>query len=90
MTTSGSDLAGVEGGLVSLTPEQLDELDAQVDSSLLRAGDEGWDDAVLVWNGMVATVPALVLQPPGAPLRLDGRQPRGSRDRHRGRRDSYR
>ena len=29
-------------------------------------GDEGWDEAVLVWNGMVAMVPGLVLQPTSA------------------------
>ena len=33
---------------------------------MLRAGDAGWDDAVLVWNAMVAKVPALVLQPTSA------------------------
>jgi len=25
--------------------------------------DEGWGDAVLVWNGVVASVPALVVRP---------------------------
>jgi FAD/FMN-containing dehydrogenase len=63
MTTTACDVAGLEGGRVILTPEQLDELEAQVDGPLLRAGDKGWGDAVLVWNGMVAQVPALVLQP---------------------------
>jgi FAD/FMN-containing dehydrogenase len=65
MSTSATaiDIAGLEGGRVSLKPEQLDELDAQVDGRLLRAGDDGWDDAVLVWNGMVAKLPALVVQP---------------------------
>jgi FAD/FMN-containing dehydrogenase len=37
-----------------------------VEGPLLRAGDEGWDDAILVWNGMVARAPALVLQPTSA------------------------
>jgi FAD/FMN-containing dehydrogenase len=66
MTTTKSDIAGLEGGRVTLTPEQLEELEALVDGPLLRAGDEGWDDAVLVWNGMVAMVPAFVLQPTSA------------------------
>lgn len=26
-------------------------------------GDEGWRDSVLVWNGLVASVPALVVRP---------------------------
>jgi FAD/FMN-containing dehydrogenase len=33
---------------------------------VLLAGDAGWDDAVLVWNGMVAKTPALVVQPHSA------------------------
>ena len=33
---------------------------------LLRPGDAGWDDAVLIWNGMVARAPALVVQPTSA------------------------
>ncbi|WP_221268224.1 FAD-binding oxidoreductase [Streptomyces sp. TLI_185] len=30
---------------------------------MLTAGDEGWDEAVLVWNAMVAAKPSLVVQP---------------------------
>ncbi len=66
--TKGSDIdvAGLDGGLVRLTTEELDELESRVERPLLRAGAAGWDDAVLVWNGMVAKVPALVLQPTSA------------------------
>jgi FAD/FMN-containing dehydrogenase len=60
------DVAGLDGGFVRLTPEQLDQLDSRVACPLLCAGDAGWDDAVLVWNGMVAKAPALVLQPSSA------------------------
>src|SRR6266540_119377 len=35
----------------------------RIEGALLRAGDDGWDDAVLLWNGMVAKTPALVVQP---------------------------
>jgi FAD/FMN-containing dehydrogenase len=66
VTTTATDMAGLEGGRVNLTREQLDELESRVEGSLLRAGDEGWDDAVLVWNGMVARFPALVVQPTSA------------------------
>jgi FAD/FMN-containing dehydrogenase len=66
MKARTSDVAALDGGLVGLTSEQLDELDARVEGPLLRAGGDGWDDAVLVWNGMVAKVPALVLQPTSA------------------------
>ena len=63
MNTSTIDMAGLEGGRVSLTSEQLEDLESRIEGSILRAGDDGWDDAVLVWNGMVATAPALVVQP---------------------------
>jgi FAD/FMN-containing dehydrogenase len=66
MTTTASDIAGLEGRRVNLTAGQLNGLEARVEGPLLRAGDEGWDDAVLVWNGMVARVPALVVQPTSA------------------------
>jgi FAD/FMN-containing dehydrogenase len=66
MKASTIDLAGLDGGVVRLTPEQLDELGSRVERPVLRAGDAGWDAAVLVWNGMVAKAPALVLQPSSA------------------------
>ena len=30
------------------------------------AGDQGWNEAVSIWNGMAARLPALVLQPASA------------------------
>ena len=59
-------VAGLDGGLVTLRAEQLDELESRVGCPVLCAGDAGWADAVRVWNGMVAKVPALVLQPSSA------------------------
>jgi FAD/FMN-containing dehydrogenase len=64
--TSAIDVAGLDGGFVRLTPEQLDGLESRVGCPVLRPGDAGWDDAVLIWNGMVAKAPALVLQPNSA------------------------
>jgi FAD/FMN-containing dehydrogenase len=64
--TSAIDVAGLDGGLVRLEPEDLDELDSRVERPVLRTGDPSWDDAVLIWNGMVAKTPALVLQPTSA------------------------
>jgi FAD/FMN-containing dehydrogenase len=66
MTSYAIDSAGLEGGFVSLTSAQLDVLDSRVEGRLLRASDEGWDDAVVIWNGMVAKTPALVVQPTSA------------------------
>jgi FAD/FMN-containing dehydrogenase len=65
-TTSGIDIAGVEGERVNLTPEHLERLGSQIEGGLLLPGDQGWNDAVAIWNGMVARLPALVLQPTSA------------------------
>jgi FAD/FMN-containing dehydrogenase len=66
MITTNNDIAGLEGGRVGLTSAQLGDLGSRVEGPLLGAGDEGWDEAVLVWNGMVASVPALVVEPTSA------------------------
>ncbi|HWN22856.1 MAG TPA: hypothetical protein VNP93_12845 [Gaiellaceae bacterium] len=62
MKRTASDVARLEGQRVTLLPQQLGGQAARVDLEF-RAGDEGWDDAVLVWNGMVAVAPVAVLQP---------------------------
>lgn len=66
MRTTPSDIARLDGGFVGLASDQLDDLDSRVEGLVLRADDVGWDDALLVWNGMVARIPALVLQPTSA------------------------
>ena len=63
MTPSTIDIARREA---TLTHEQLDDLAASLDGSLLSEGDEGWEEAVLIWNGRAATLPALVVQPTSA------------------------
>jgi FAD/FMN-containing dehydrogenase len=63
MATMGYEVAGLEGGRVILTSEQLEDLDSRIEGRLLRPGEHGWNDAVAIWNGMVAKSPALVLQP---------------------------
>ncbi|HEX3207182.1 MAG TPA: FAD-binding oxidoreductase [Propionibacteriaceae bacterium] len=67
MTTTGIvETAALDGGYHTLTSEQLEDLDARVQGRLLVAGDQGWNDAVAIWNGMAARLPALVLQPASA------------------------
>jgi FAD/FMN-containing dehydrogenase len=67
MTTTGTiELAGLDGGHHTLTSEQLEDLDSRVQGRLLVARDQGWNDAVSIWNGMAARLPALVLQPASA------------------------
>jgi len=65
MATTIHDIAGLYGN-VEVTSRDLEDLMASFDGQLLRAGEEGWDDAVLMWNGMVPKVPALVLRPASA------------------------
>jgi len=57
------DIARREGEPARVTPEQLDSLAFRLDGSLVSEGEEGWKDAVSIWNDMAATVPALVVQP---------------------------
>ena len=66
MITSTIELAGLDGGLVSLNVEALDDLRARVDGVVLHADDQGWETAVQIWNGMAAKVPAIVVQPVSA------------------------
>jgi FAD/FMN-containing dehydrogenase len=67
MTMTGTiELAGLDGGPVNLPSAQLADLDSRVQGRLLRPGDQGWNDAVSIWNGMAARLPALVLQPASA------------------------
>jgi FAD/FMN-containing dehydrogenase len=57
------EVAAIEGGRAMLAAQELDALGSRVGGRVLHPGDEGWEEAVLVWNGMVARHPALVLQP---------------------------
>ena len=66
MSTGTVEVAGLDGGLVTVSEDDLEALAGRVGGPLLRPGDEGWDAAVLIWNGMAAKVPAVVLQPDSA------------------------
>jgi FAD/FMN-containing dehydrogenase len=66
MSTKTFDVAGLEGGRVGLTSAQLEQLSGQLEGPLLTAGNEGWDEAILVWNATVTKTPALVVQPTSA------------------------
>ena len=66
MSTGAVAIAGLDGGLVTVSEGDLGALAGRVGAPLLRPGDEGWDAAVLIWNGMAAKVPAVVLQPDSA------------------------
>jgi FAD/FMN-containing dehydrogenase len=59
----GLELSGLGGDTVCVTWEELERLSARLDGRLLSPGDDGWDEAVVVWNAMAAQMPALVVQP---------------------------
>jgi FAD/FMN-containing dehydrogenase len=60
------DIAGLDGGSVRLGAAQLASLAAGITAPLLLPGDAGWDEAALIWNGMAAKLPAVVVQPSSA------------------------
>ena len=63
MTTTTTALAGLDGGPITLTNEDLVHLRARAGGRVLRPGDPGWEPAVQLWNGMPVRHPALVVQP---------------------------
>jgi FAD/FMN-containing dehydrogenase len=66
MNVGAIDIAGLDGDGVRILPEDLQTLESRVSGRVLRPAEDGWDDAVLVWNGMAAKVPSLVVQPTSA------------------------
>jgi FAD/FMN-containing dehydrogenase len=66
MSTGTVDVASLDGDRVTLSPEDLEALATGAGGPVLQPGDEGWDVAILIWNGMAAKVPAVVVQPSSA------------------------
>ena len=66
MITTSIEMTGLDSQTVALTGRDLDELEANLTEPVLRPGDEGWDEATLLWNAMVSRTPALVVQPASA------------------------
>ncbi len=50
---------------IELDGETLRDLDNDLRGNLLKTGDEGYDEARKVWNGMIDRKPALILQASG-------------------------
>ncbi|HWD48018.1 MAG TPA: FAD-binding oxidoreductase [Actinomycetota bacterium] len=65
MTAATIELSG-HAGPVAVPAGVLEELAARVGGRLLRPGDPGWDEAVLLWNGAAVRTPALVVRPASA------------------------
>lgn len=62
----GLGVAGLEGGLVSLTSQHVEDLSSRIQGVVLSPGDDGWEGATQIWNAEAATIPALVVQPVSA------------------------
>jgi FAD/FMN-containing dehydrogenase len=58
--------AAKEPSMSAPTNQDLDELRARIDGKLLRPGDAGWSEAVLIWNALAQKQPAFVVQPTSA------------------------
>ena len=59
-------IATREGGTTTMSAAQLRELGQQISGRIVERGDASWNDAIQVWNGLVAKTPALVIQPASA------------------------
>ena len=66
MGMTSIELATVAGGQVTLSAGDAEALASRLAGPMLRAGDEGWESAVLIWNGMVARTPGAVVRPTSA------------------------
>ena len=66
MIATTIEMTGLDGRLVTLAGMALDDLERSIAGPVLRPGDAGWDEAILLWNAMVAKTPALVVQPTSA------------------------
>jgi len=62
MIASPVAVATLDGTNVALTPALLSELRANHAGRLLGPGEAGWNEALQIWNGMAARIPALVAQ----------------------------
>jgi hypothetical protein len=49
----------------ALTDEAVEALRQRLPGPLLFPGDEGFEKATALWNGMIDKTPALVVQPTG-------------------------
>src|SRR5688572_16343991 len=63
---SAARIATREGGTTTMSAAQLRELGQQISGRIVERGDASWNDAIQVWNGLVAKTPALVIQPASA------------------------
>lgn len=59
-------IVGLDRDVTTVTRDEVDALAQALDGAVLHPGDAGFDDAILIWNGMIDKRPALVIQPAGS------------------------
>jgi FAD/FMN-containing dehydrogenase len=59
-------MTGLDGEPVEIDVPALEALSTRLAGSALRPGDAGFDEAVRIWNAMISSSPALVVQPDSA------------------------
>ena len=62
MITSPLTIATMDGGSVAVTLALLRELSDQHAGRILMPRENGWDEAIELWNGMAARAPSLIAQ----------------------------
>jgi hypothetical protein len=62
MTMADVLVATLEGGDTKLKETSVDELKGSLRGALLSAGDEGYEEARKIWNGMIDRRPALIVR----------------------------
>jgi hypothetical protein len=63
MSPESLRLRTLDGGELAIDPSALDPIP---ENARLRPGEPGFEEATLIWNGMISKQPALVLQPASA------------------------
>ncbi len=58
-------ITGLAGDPLGLTTETLDAFADDLDGTLIYPDDEGYADAIALWNGMIKKRPAVVIRPAG-------------------------
>ena len=59
-------IVGLDRGVTTVTSDEVDALAESLEGAILHPDDEGFDEAILIWNGMIDKRPALVIQPAGS------------------------
>ena len=60
-------ITGLAGAPRDVTAETLDTLAHDLDGELIHPDDDGYADAIALWNGMIKKRPAVVIRPAGTP-----------------------